>query len=172
MNIVISDPKTAKAYSYKSDKPVFSGKKLGAEVDLSVIGLEGYTGKITGGSDKNGFPLNPSLPGTTRKKIFIGKGVGFKAKRKGIRVRKTVRGRMVGEDVHQLNIKVVKAGGKPLAEIFKKEEKAEGKEEGQAEAKPEEKKEAKPEEKKAEKPKEEKPKEEKPKEEKPKEEKK
>ena len=168
MNIVISDPKTSKAYSYKSDKPVYAGKKLGDQVDLSLIGLSGYTGQITGGSDKNGFPMNPSLPGTTRKKIFVGQGVGFKAKRKGIRVRKTVRGRMVGEDIHQLNIKVVKEGGKPLAEIFKKEEKAEEK----AGEKAEEKKEEKPkEEKKEEVKKEEKPKEEK-KEEKPKEEKK
>ena len=49
MNIVISDPKTSKAYSYKSDKPVYAGKKLGDQVDLSLIGLSGYTGQITGG---------------------------------------------------------------------------------------------------------------------------
>jgi small subunit ribosomal protein S6e len=134
---------------------------------LSVIGLAGYTGKITGGSDKNGFPMNPSLPGATRKKIFFGKGVGLKSKRKGLRVRKTVRGKLIAEDIHQVNVSVVKAGSKALADIFKKEEKAEAKpEEGKAEA-PAEKKEAKPAEKKEEKPKEEKPQEEKPQEEKP-----
>ena len=159
MNVVISDPKTAKAYSYKSEQPVFLGKKLGDEVDLSVIGLAGYTGKITGGSDKNGFPMNPSLPGTTRKKIFFGKGVGLHTDRKGLRVRKTVRGKLIAEDIHQVNVSVVKEGGKPLAEIFKKEEKAEEKpEEGKEEAaeKPAEKKEEKPKEEPQEKPKEEK----------------
>ncbi len=135
MNIVISSPKTAKAYSKKMEKPVFLSKKIGSEVDLSILGLEGYTGKIVGGSDKDGFPMKSSLEGTFRRKVFISKGVGFNPKAKiewkkkdkkklrqkfikGIRVRKNVRGNTVAEDIHQLNIVVVKEGSKPLDELF------------------------------------------------------
>lgn len=155
MNIVISNSKTAKAYSHKTEKPVFLGKKIGEEVDLTEIGLEGYKGLIKGGSDKNGFPMKPTLPGTGRKKIFIASGVGFRPKRKGIRVRKTVRGNIVAEDIHQLNIAITEEGAKPLEEIFKKEakaEKAEEKVEKPKEEKPkaEEEKTGKAEEKKAE----------------------
>ena len=130
MNIVIANPKTAKAYSHKTEKPVFLGKKVGETVDLSVIGLDGYQGKITGGSDKGGFPMKPTMGGTARKKIFIAQGVGFKPKRDGVRVRKAVRGNIVAEDIHQLNIVVTQEGSKPLEQIFQKEApKEEGKEE-------------------------------------------
>ena len=69
MNIVISDPKTRKAYSKKIETTPFIGKKLGQEVDLSEIGLNGYKGILTGGSDKTGTPMRISFPGTARKKL-------------------------------------------------------------------------------------------------------
>lgn len=136
MNIVVSDPKTSKAYSKKTDEPVFLNKKIGDEVQLSIIGLEGYTGKITGGSDKNGFPMKPTMQGSIRKKIFISEGVGFNPKRKGIRVRKTVRGNTIAGDIHQVNIAVTKEGPTPLEKIFAKPE--EGKEESKEGEKKEE----------------------------------
>jgi small subunit ribosomal protein S6e len=136
MNIVIANPKTAKAYSHKTEKPVFLGKKVGETVDLSVIGLDGYQGKITGGSDKGGFPMKPTMGGTARKKIFIAKGVGFRPKRDGVRVRKAVRGNIVAEDIHQLNVVITQEGSKPLEQIFQKEApKEEGKEAAKEEAK-------------------------------------
>jgi len=123
---VISDTKTGKAYSKKVEEPVFLNKKIGDKVNLSVIGLDGFEGEIRGGSDKNGFPMKPSMQGTTRRKIFISKGVGFKPKRKGVRVRKTVRRNTVAEDIHQVNIAVTKFGSKSLEELLgKKEEKKE-----------------------------------------------
>ena len=127
MNIVVSDPKTRKAYSINTEKPVFLGKRIGDEVVLSIIGLAGYKGVITGGSDKDGFPMKPTLPGTIRKKILMSSGVGYRPKEKGIKKRKRVRGNTIAEDIHQVNIKVTHYGEKPLEELLKKE-KAEGKE--------------------------------------------
>ncbi|MDO8627133.1 MAG: S6e family ribosomal protein, partial [Candidatus Diapherotrites archaeon] len=72
MNIVVSNPKTGKAYQKKTESPVYLNKKIGAEVDLSVIGLDGYKGVIKGGSDKDGFPMKSSLDGGLRKRILIG----------------------------------------------------------------------------------------------------
>lgn len=137
MNLVISDPKTKKAYSINTEKPVFIGKKIGDEVDLSILGLPGYKGLITGGSDKDGFPMKPTLPGTARKRLFMAGGVGYRCKEKGIRKRKRVRGNTIAEDIHQVNIKVTQYGNKPLKELLKKEEASE-KGESSKEEKPEE----------------------------------
>jgi len=131
MNLVISDPKTRKAYNVNTEKPVFIGKKIGDEVDLSAVGLPGYKGVISGGSDKDGFPMKPTLPGTARKMLFMAGGVGYRPRGKGIRKRKRVRGNTIAEDIHQVNIKVTQYGDRPLEELLKKEasEKSEDSEE-------------------------------------------
>ena len=130
MNIVVSDPKSAKAISINTEKPVYLGKKIGDEVDLGEIGLEGYKGVIRGGSDKSGFPMKPSLQGTIRKRIILEKGVGIRKPQKGLRKKKTVRGNVVAEDIAQLNIVITKHGQKPFEEYLpKKEEKKEEKNE-------------------------------------------
>ena len=43
----------------------------------------------------------------------------------GVRRRKTVRGKIIAANTTQLNLKVIKAGGKPLAEIFADQNKPE-----------------------------------------------
>ena len=72
MNIVLSEPVSGKAYSKKTEESVFLGKIIGDVVELSEIGLKGFKGKISGGSDKNGFPMRKNVEGTNRKKIFMG----------------------------------------------------------------------------------------------------
>lgn len=126
MNITISDPKTRKAYSKKmGELPIaWSGQKLGTVVRLDSIGLDGFEGKITGGSDKEGFPMRPNLSGTGRKKIFSYQGTGFRSNKAGERRRKSVRGNMISRDIAQLNIVVTKNGSKALEEILGKEPKA------------------------------------------------
>ncbi len=128
MNIVISDPKTGKAYPKKIESPsLFLNKKIGEEVKLDGIGLEGYVAKIKGGSDKQGFPMHPSVQGSMRKKIFISTGLGFKTKVKGQRKRVSVRGNTVSNEIEQLNLVVVKEGKKKLDELKQKTEKKEEK---------------------------------------------
>ncbi|MBA7703749.1 hypothetical protein ES703_112542 [subsurface metagenome] len=66
-------------------------------------------------------------------------------KPKGLRLRKTVRGRVISPEIVQINLKILKEGGKKLSEIFPdqnkpKEEKEETKEQ-QPEAKSTEKQE-------------------------------
>ncbi len=121
MNIVISDPKTGKAFGKKSEEVVFAGKKIGEEVDLGAIGLQGYSGKITGGSDSDGFPMKGSLEGSIRRKILIGKGTGFKSKTKGERKRRTVRGNTISKGIAQLNIAITKHGSAKLEDLLGKE---------------------------------------------------
>jgi len=71
MNIVISDPETRNAYSKKVEKPAFVGKKIKDTIKLDEIGLDGYEAIITGGSDKDGMPMNPKQEGVSRKKHLI-----------------------------------------------------------------------------------------------------
>ena len=114
MNVVVSDPKTRKAYSKKVDSAaVFSGKKVGQEMDLGIIGLEGYSGKITGGSDKEGFPMKWDLEGGSRRLVFISKDV-----KKGSREKVSRRGNLISAETAQLNIKIVKEGKKKLEELL------------------------------------------------------
>lgn len=120
MNIVISDPKEGKAYSKKTEQAVFVGRKINEVVSLDVIGLKGYKAVITGGSDKDGFPMKPSLEGQGRKKLLIEKGIGIKKKRKGEKRRKRVRANTVAPDIHQLNLKITEYGSTKLSEYFKK----------------------------------------------------
>lgn len=126
---VISDPKTKKSFSttISQDKlPNIIGKKMGEKIDGSLIGLSGYELEITGGTDKDGFPMLPSIQGSVRKKIILSSIPGFRPKIRGQRKRKTVRGNTISTEISQINTKIVKYGSKPIEEIFKKEPAEEG----------------------------------------------
>ena len=130
MNIVLSDPKTGKAFGKKVETTaLLLNKKIGEEVKLDSLGLEGYEAKISGGSDKQGFPMRTDIPGIARKKIFIKGGIGFHPKRKGERKRVSIRGNTISEEIEQVNLIITKQGTKKLEEIFGKEIKEEKKEE-------------------------------------------
>jgi len=168
---IISDPTTRKAYKVEVDQDkaiALVGKPIGQKFNGDILGLSGYELQITGGTDKDGFPMHPQVHGPGRKKIVLAHPPGFHPRMKGQRRRKMVRGNAISRDIRQINCKITKAGAKPLDQLIKKEEKLkeEVKEEKKPEKKPEKKEEKKVEEKK-EPPKEEKPKEKK--EEKPKE---
>jgi len=132
MQIVVSNPEKGKTYQKEiEDKKsrVLHGKRIGEEVEGSLLGLKGYKVKITGGSDKQGFPMKKGIKTTERTKILLEKGPGYKPKERGIRKRKTVRGEIVSEETQQLNLKVVSKGRKKLATLFGEEPEEEVEEE-------------------------------------------
>lgn len=119
--VTISDPKTGKAYQVeasgnKANK--FIGKRIGEEVSGDAVGLSGYTLKITGGSDKQGFPMRKETSGTGRRKVLTAGGVGYHPTRKGERRRKTVRGNTISNDIGQINTMVVKYGKKGIEQAL------------------------------------------------------
>lgn len=95
------------------------GLKIGEEFDASNIGLSGYTLKITGGSDKNGFPMKKDVDGPRRIKSLLSGGTGYKPKRDGQRRRKTVRGNTISNDIVQISTIVAKKGKKSIDELLK-----------------------------------------------------
>ncbi|MCI4367867.1 MAG: 30S ribosomal protein S6e [Thermoplasmata archaeon] len=96
----------------------FLGKRIGESVGGELIGLSGYTLKISGGSDRSGFPLRPDLPGGRQVRIYVGKGFGFHPPRNGQRKRRTFRGSAISEETVQINLIVEQKGPKPLAELL------------------------------------------------------
>jgi small subunit ribosomal protein S6e len=98
------------------------GLKIGNEFDASSLGLTGYKLRITGGSDKNGFPMKKDVEGPRRIKSLLSGGVGFKPRRKGQRRRKTVRGNTISDDIVQINTVVVEKGKKNIEDLLQSEE--------------------------------------------------
>ena len=133
--IVLSDPETGKAQKIELEgtkaAPLI-GRRIGDIMDGTILGLPGYKIQITGGTDKDGFPMRPDIHGGVRTKVIVSSGPGFKPKRKGERRRKMLRGNIITEEIVQINMKILE---KP-----KVKEKKEKKEE---EAKPPEEKEQK-----------------------------
>lgn len=123
--ILIGDPKSGKTFqkvlSIEESRGLF-GKKVGDHFRGESLGLTGYELKITGGTDKDGFAMRPEVEGSARKKILLASGPGFRPKRKGLRKRKMIRGKIVGPDIAQLNTKVVKHGSADLVKLFGKQE--------------------------------------------------
>lgn len=124
--LVVSDPKTRKTYQKEVSQKEsgLTGRKIGDSVKGDFVGLSGYELQITGGSDKQGFPMRANVQGAARKRMLLTGGAGFHPKSKGERRRKSIRGNTISEQVVQVNTKVVKYGSKKLDDIFGKKEKA------------------------------------------------
>ncbi len=131
MQIIIG-AQNGKTYSVDIDgnqKNAVNGKRIGQEFDGSVVGLDGYKLKITGGSDKDGFPMRKNLLGTARRKVLVEGGTGVRKLEKGEKRRKTMRGNTVSDDIIQLNTKVTEKGSKDIEELLKEDENSEQTEE-------------------------------------------
>ncbi len=124
--VVVSDSKSTQAYQVAVTGAAANkliGKNIGDVVSGDVAGLAGYTLKITGGTDKDGFAMRGDLPGPGRRKILVAGGIGYQPKSDGVKKRKSMRGREISSDIAQVNTVVVEYGQKPLNEIFPKKEK-------------------------------------------------
>jgi small subunit ribosomal protein S6e len=122
--IILSDPetKTSKTFELEETRATpLIGKKIGEVVDGSIVGLPGHKVKITGGSDKDGFPMRPNVHGGVRRSVVLSGGVGFSPKDRGERRRKTVRGNVITDEIVQINMKVIeKTKGKTTEELKEK----------------------------------------------------
>lgn len=119
--IILSDPETGKSQIVElegSRAVPLIGRRLGEYIDGSVMGQGGHKLRITGGSDKDGFPMRPDIHGGVRTSTILSSGVGFNPKREGERRRKTIRGNVITEEIAQINMTITE---KPQ----KKPEKAE-----------------------------------------------
>ncbi len=86
---------------------------MGAEVPADSLGDEwkGYMVRITGGNDKQGFPMKQGVLHPTRVQLLLSEGHScYRPRRTGERKRKSVRGCIVGADLAVLALAIVKIG--------------------------------------------------------------
>ncbi|KAI0460797.1 40S ribosomal protein S6 [Komagataella kurtzmanii] len=91
----------------------FYEKRMGQEVDGDSVSDEfkGYVFKITGGNDKQGFPMKQGVMHPTRVRLLLSKGHScYRPRRAGERKRKSVRGCIVAADLSVLSLVVVRQG--------------------------------------------------------------
>ncbi len=125
--------KTGKTYKLELEAEGLVGKELHDKIlgrDL-LPDLEGYELEIRGTSDKSGFTSHENVPETGLKRILLSYGKAMRRrtrregkkkisnpKPKGLRLKRTVRGKTISPEIVQINLNVLKQGIKPLSEVF------------------------------------------------------
>merc|ERR1719409_1248488 len=95
----------------------FFDKRMSTEVPGDSLGDEykGYIFRITGGNDKQGFPMKQGILTNNRVRLLFKKGMScFRERRSGCRKRKSVRGCIVGPDIAVLALVIAKKGPEEL----------------------------------------------------------
>ncbi len=125
--------KSGKTYHLELESEGLVDKSLKDKVEGILVSpdFEGYEFEIAGASDKAGFTLMEEVEGNQRKRLLLTYGKGMKKKPRregkkkigrnkprGLRLRKTVRGKVISEEASQINLKVLKEGTKKLCDIF------------------------------------------------------
>merc|ERR1712093_238415 len=121
MKLNMSCPETGlqKCISIDEDKKLlpFFDKRMSQEVNGDSLGDEfkGYRFQITGGNDKQGFPMMQGVLSNDRVRLLLKKGSKcYRQRRTGEMKRKSVRGCIVSHDLSVLNLVVVKKGDQPI----------------------------------------------------------
>lgn len=124
--VIINDIKNGKSHQVQISghhANSLIGKKIGDEVDGIFVQLPGYKLILSGGTDKNGFPMRKDFPGMGRRRLLLSKSKGFNAKEDGLRKKKSIRGNTINQDIVQINMKVTKYSSKPIDKLIIKEDK-------------------------------------------------
>merc|ERR1712223_602327 len=91
----------------------FYDKRMSQEVSAECLGDEwkGYVMRITGGNDKQGFPMKQGILTNQRVRLLLSKGHScYRPRRNGERKRKSVRGCIVDGNLAVLALAIIKKG--------------------------------------------------------------
>jgi small subunit ribosomal protein S6e len=121
MKFNISYPLTGaqKCFDIDDDKKyhMFFDRRMGQEIEADTLGEEfkGYVLKITGGNDKDGFPMRQGILIKGRVRLLLDNDQKcYRARRSGERKRKSVRGCIVGPDICVLALQITQKGEKDI----------------------------------------------------------
>jgi small subunit ribosomal protein S6e len=123
MKINVANPITGrqKIYDIEDEKKlrVFMEKRIAQEVDSSSVddSLKGYVLRITGGNDKQGFPMMQGVLTNLRVRLLLDGRTGCfrRPTHDGERKRRTVRGCICSSDLAVINTVIVKKGPQEIA---------------------------------------------------------
>lgn len=117
MKLNISFPPNGTQKTYQFDDPAvfrpFVDKRMSQEVPADSLGDEwkGYILRITGGNDKQGFPMRQGILTNKRVKLLMDKNQKcYRARRSGERKKKSIRGCIVDTNLSVLACRIVKKG--------------------------------------------------------------
>lgn len=117
MKLNVSYPATGcqKLFDIDDEKKVriFYDKRMGQEVEVDSLGDEwkGYVVRVTGGNDKQGFPMKQGVLTNTRVRLLLSAGHScYRPRRTGERKRKSVRGCIVDANLSVLSLVIVQKG--------------------------------------------------------------
>merc|ERR1712022_88176 len=117
MKLNISWPETGaqKSIDIDDDKKLlpFFDKRVSQEVGLDSLGDEfaGFQAQITGGNDKQGFPMMQGVLTPDRVRLLLRKGSKcYRQRRTGEMKRKSVRGCIVSQELSVLNLVITRKG--------------------------------------------------------------
>merc|ERR1712031_54337 len=115
LNMSCSETGMQKCIEIDDDKKLlpFFDKRISSEVAGDSLGDEfkGYRFRISGGNDKQGFPMLQGVLTPDRVRLLMRKGSKcYRQRRTGEMKRKSVRGCIVSQDLSVLNLVLVKKG--------------------------------------------------------------
>lgn len=91
----------------------FHERRMGSDVQGKILGdeFDGYTLRITGGNDKQGFSMKQGILVNGRVRVLLKSRIqSYRPKRAGERKRKSVRGCITGPDLCVLALRVLEKG--------------------------------------------------------------
>jgi len=117
MKVNISHPNfgSQKCFDIEDESKLrpFFDKRISHEVDGDSLGdaFKGYKFRISGGNDKQGFPMKQGVLTAGRVKVLLRDGVScYRVRRDGERKRRSVRGCIVSSELSVINLVLVKKG--------------------------------------------------------------
>lgn len=122
LNIAYPATGSQKLIDIEDEKVVrpFYEKRMGQELAADFLGDEwkGYIVRISGGNDKQGFPMKQGVLTNNRVRLLLSKGHScYRPRRNGERKRKSVRGCIVDSNLSVLSLVIVKKGEKEIEGI-------------------------------------------------------
>jgi len=107
--IEVEDEKKLRAFYDKRISHEVEGENLGDE-------FKGYIFRISGGNDKQGFPMLQGVLTSQRIQLLFTKGMPcYRPRKRGERKRKSVRGCIVSADLSVISLVIVKKGDQDIA---------------------------------------------------------
>merc|ERR1712039_1132829 len=127
MKFNVADPQTGsqKTFEVDDDKRLrfVLDKRISHEVNGAIFGdqFADYTFKITGGIDKQGFPMKQGILVPDRVRLLLNENSGgYNMKKKGDRKRRSVRGCIVSREIAVVHLIVAKRGKEPIPDLTNK----------------------------------------------------